>query len=123
MAKPFKLNGIDMSTYFTRYGYTVAYKSIKGDLAGYMLDGSYTDDVLARKAVVTLICMPQTDAQMSILLQAIMQDYVTLEYFDPKISGMRTATFMPSEPEQKYRGTGADGNDYWTGTKVVFTEK
>ena len=123
MAKPFKLNGVDMSTHFTRYGYTVSYKSIRGNLAGYMLDGSYTDDVRDRKAVVTLICMPQTDAQMKILLEAVLQDYVPLEYYDPRTATMRSAMFMPSDPEQKYRGKGADGNDYWTGTKVEFTEK
>lgn len=123
MAKPFKLNGVDMSAHFTRYGYTVAYKAIKGNLAGYMQDGTYRDDVRSRKAVVTLTCMPQTDAQMSILLQAVLQDYVSLEYYDPWRESMRSAMFMPSDPEQEYRGKGADGNEYWTGTKVVFTER
>ena len=54
MRKTIKINNVDFTAYFTPVGYKVAHKKIKGPNEGYMLDGSFTEDILAIKAVITL---------------------------------------------------------------------
>lgn len=125
MRKTIKINGKDFTDAFTPTGYTVSYIKRRGNRnnSGIMLDGSYVDDVLAIKAVVTYYCMPINETILQELLVEIAATYVQLEYYDPKEKTYRTITAMPSEPSQKYRGDGADALEYWTGTVIVFTEK
>lgn len=123
MSKTISVNGVDYTDVFTPEGYTVSYIKRRGSNAGVMLDGSYIDDVLAIKAVVTCYCMPTNETQLQNLLTAIANEYVTLTFYDPKAGTYRSMTCMPSEPSQKFRGTGADALEYWTGTVITFTEK
>lgn len=124
MKKTIKINGTDFSSMFTPYGYSVQYKKITGPNSGYMLSGDYTDDVLKWKAVITCICMPETEEQLSTLLSAVCEGaYCTVYFYDPKVKGYRTAEMMPSEPSQTHRGVGVNGFDYWTGTILTFTER
>lgn len=124
MSKIIKINGVDITEMFTKVGYVVGYKSIKGNNAGTMLDGSYQDDELAIKAVVKIPVMPLNSEQVSQLIALVHQDvYVTLYYYDPKFKGYKTITAMREVSEQKYRGFGSDGKEYWTGGSLTLTEK
>lgn len=123
MKKTIKINGIDYTDYFTPVGYSVSYKKIRGNNSGYMLDGSYTDDVYAIKAVITCICMPLDETKLSKLLTSIAETYVTVYFYDPRLRAYREAEMMPSEPNQKFKGSGANLIDYWTGTIIQLTER
>lgn len=123
MRKTILLNGTDYTDAFTPTGYSVSYKKIRGDNSGYMLDGSYTDDVIAVKAIITCICMPTDEETLAGLLALLAETYLDVRFFDPRLNEYRTATMMPSDPEQKFRGTGTNAIDYWTGTVVTLTEK
>lgn len=123
MKKTIKINEIDYTDFFTPEGYTVSYKKIRGKNSGYMMDGSYTDDVLATKAAITCICMPLNEERLSEFLTAVSDTYLNIYFYDPKVKKYRTAEMMPSEPAQKFRGTGADLMDYWTGTVMQFAER
>lgn len=123
MRKTIKLNGVDYTDIFTPTGYTVSYKKIRGNNSGYMLDGSYTDDVRAIKSVITCTCMPTNEDQLSQLLVSISNTYVSVYFYDPREKTYRTADMMPSDPSQKYRGRGTNSIDYWTGTIIQFTER
>lgn len=124
MKKSIKINATDFSDLFTPYGYTVQYKKVTGSNSGYMLNGDYTEDLRSMKAVITGICMPTTDEQLSNLLKQIYADtYCSVYFYDPKIQNYRTAIMIPSETTSTHRGNGSNGLDYWTGTKVTFTER
>lgn len=124
MSKIIKINGIDFTNMFTPYGYSVGYEPIQGNYGGLMLDGSYTEDEIARKAVITLPVMPLKESDVSALLQAIYSDkYVSLYYFDPLSGSYLDITARRNKSEQKYRGFGPDGNEYWTGPSLTLTEK
>lgn len=88
-----------------------------------MQDGSYTDDVLAIKAVITCTCMPLTELKIAQLLQVISETYADVYFFDVRLNEYRTAKMLTPETTQEFKGTGADSNDYWTGTILQFTEK
>ena len=114
---------VDFTDVFTPTGYTVSYIKRRGKNSGMMMDGSYTDDVLAVKAVVTCYCMPTNEVQLQALLEMISNTYVIVRFFDPRVNAYRKMTAMPSEPVQKYRGQGGNALEYWTGTVITFTEK
>lgn len=124
MSKTIKINGVDFTNMFTPVGYKVGYKSIQGNYGGLMLDGSYTEDELAQKAVIYLNCMPLNETDISTLLKSVYATlYPQLYYFDPKEKIYRDIQTRRSETEQKYRGFGSDGKEYWTGTVLTLTEK
>lgn len=123
MKKNIVINGINFTDLFTPTGYAVSYQKIKGKNARYMLDGSYMDDVLAVKAIVTCVCMPTSEEKLSQLLSVLSETYVYVYYFDLRQNAYRTAEMMPSDPSQQYRGTGTNALDYWTGTVVKLTER
>lgn len=124
MKKSIKINAIDFTELFTPYGYTVQYKKVTGPNSGYMMNGDYTDDLRAMKAVITCICLPTTEVQLSSLLAQIYADkYCSVYFFDPKINNYRSAIMIPSEITSMHRGRGSNELDYWTGTKLTFTER
>ena len=71
MSKTIKINDVDFTSMFTPVGYAVGYKSIQGNNGGLMLDGSYTEDEIAQKAVISLPCMPLNSSNLSNLLSNI----------------------------------------------------
>lgn len=124
MSKTIKINGKDFTRMFTPRGYVVRYESVQGNNGGLMLDGSTTEDELAIKAVVSLPVMPLNEVDVATLLQAIYSEpYVTLYFYDPLVGGYRETLFRRSQAEQKYRGFGSDGKEYWTGPALTLTEK
>lgn len=124
MSKTIKINGTDYTSMFTPYGYKVSYQPVYGNNGGQMLDGTYTEDEIKLNAVITLDCMPLTESQLSTILSEIYgSSYSQVYYFDPKEKAYRQIEARRSVSEQKNRGIGADGNEYWTGTIVTFTER
>ena len=124
MSKTIKINDVDFTSMFTPVGYAVGYKSIQGNNGGLMLDGSYTDDEIAQKAVISLPCMPLNSSDLSTILSNIYgAEYPKIYYWDPKTEDYRAIYTRRSDTEQKFRGTGTDGKEYWTGVVITLTEK
>lgn len=122
--KTIKINGTDYTSYFTRIGYSVAYESVQGNNAGLMLDGSYTEDELKIRTVVTLPCMPLDQEKLSDILQEVYaSSYPVVEYFDPMTRSYKTAEMRREVSEQTYKGQGTNGLEYWTGTVIIFTTR
>ena len=89
-----------------------------------MLDGSYEEDILAIKAVVSSPLMPLTEEQQSSILSDILSDdYATVYYFDPRKNAYRSAVMRYEIGTTRHRGSGANGTEYWTGLTVKFTDR
>ena len=84
MRKTIKINGVDFTDFFTPVGYKVKHKKITGPNSGYMLDGSYVEDVLAVKAIITCTCMPLSETQLSTLLTQLYGDALSVYFYDPQ---------------------------------------
>ena len=123
MRKTIKINNVDFTAYFTPVGYKVTHKKIKGPNEGYMLDGSFTEDILAIKAVITCTCMPLTETQLNALLTQLYSGTLNVYFFDPKTGDYRTAAMTCEPPESVDRGQGTNAAEYWTGVVLVLTEK
>lgn len=121
--KTVKINGVDLTSKFTRYGYSVSYEKVTGSNSGFMLDGSYVEDVLRWRAVVSLTVMPLNETELSYLLNYILPNtYIRLYYFDPQNNGYRENYFVFDGQPMTFRGQGADGNSYWTGYALTLKE-
>ena len=121
MNKEIKVNNIDCSSIFTRYGYSVTYKKIMGDASGDMLDGSTTEDVIAVRPVVTLGFMPVDEDRLSAFIASLYKnDYAQLYYFDLRERAYKTIETIYSDVRAGHRLTGVDGKDYWFASTMTF---
>ena len=66
-----KIDGKDYSHLVPRRGYQVAYKKVLGGNSCYTLDGTYHEDVLAYKAIVTIELMPMSPEELSELVTSV----------------------------------------------------
>ena len=122
--KMIQINGTNYTHLFPLTGYEVSYNKVKGNNEGTMLNGAYTEDTIAIKAVVSSPLIPLTEEQQSKFVQdLISNDYATVYYFDPRKNAYRTAVMQYEITQTKYRGAGADNNEYWTGIAVTFTDR
>ena len=123
IAKDFRINDVVVSSLFTRYGYSVSYEKVTGPNSGFMQDGSYVEDVLRWRAVVSLKVIPLNETQLSFLLNTILPStYIRLYYFDPMNNDYREEYFTIEGQPMTFRGQGADGNNYWTGYALTLKE-
>lgn len=122
--KTFQINGVDYTSCCPPAGYTVQYKKVDGGNSGTMLNGAFTEDTIALKAVVHLQFMPLTETQQSNILKNLLSDdYATIYYFDPHKNAYRSAVMTYEIEEAKHRGTSVDTNEYWTGLALTLTDR
>ena len=121
MNKDIKVNNIDCSSIFTRYGYSVTYKKIMGDAGGDMLDGSTTVDVIAVRPIVTFGFMPVDEDKLSVFIANLYKkDYAQVYYFDLCEREYKTIEAIYSDIQAGHRLTGTDGKDYWFASTITF---
>ena len=121
MNKDIKVNNIDCSSIFTRYGYSVTYKKIMGDAGGDMLDGSTTVDVIAVRPIVTFGFMPVAEDKLSAFIADLYKkDYAQVYYFDLCEREYKTIEAIYSDIQAGHRLTGTDGKDYWFASTITF---
>lgn len=124
MQKEIRINDIDCTSLFTRYGYSVGYTKIRGNNGGTMLDGSTTEDVIAIKAVVTLPLMPLTEEQLTgVISNVYSADYVALYFFDPRAGEYRQAEFMYDEITCRHAMENIYNNEMWLAGSLALTER
>lgn len=122
MPKIIKFNGLDVTSRFAT-PYTVTYRKIRGPNAGYMMDGSYVDDVRAIKAELALQGQPISQYQMSDIVRALNKDTVEVYYFDERTVFYKTSIFRGQDLIVQYCGTKPDGlTDVWTCGNLTLTE-
>lgn len=124
MAKTLKVNGYNFTNTITPWGYSISYNKIQGGNQGTMKDGSFVDDVLAYKAVISANCMPLTQTELEHVYEVLyLYEYPTVEFYDPKAKGYRRAECLFTLTPSVERGRGADGQIRWIGTELSFTER
>lgn len=124
MAKNLIVNGYNFTNYITPWGYTISYNKIQGGNQGTMKDGSFIDDVLAYKAVITVQCMPLTQSEIEWIYSAVYKyTYPTVEFYDLRTKSYRRKECIFSMSPSVERGRGADGQIRWIGTQLTFTER
>lgn len=118
-----KINGVDVTSYFTADGAEIKYKKIQGGRGGVMLSGRTEEDILALKLVLTETALPLTTTQLSTVLSLLTAGNNNITYYEISTDSDETIDVIWEETGSRSRGKGADGYERWTGLKLTFTEK
>ena len=107
-----KIDGIDILPY-------VAYQGIKwqrGDLdspeAGRTLDGIMHRGRVATKIRLDVTCRPLKSEEASVVLKAILPEYINVEYTDP-MDGLVTRTMYSNNNPASHMLLQPDGVEWW----------
>lgn len=122
--KTIRINGVDYSSYFTRYTYAVSYKKVKGNAGGTMLDGTTTDDTIAVKATITLPVAAFKEEELAMLISSLYSsDYPIVEYFDTRAKAYRTIETRMDDAKMSYLLENVYGDTWWKFDVLKLTER
>ena len=124
MIKDIWINGIKSTEIFGPSGYEVTYEKVTGPNSGTMQGGLEVEDVIAKRAVVTLPMMPITEEQASAFIGNVYgHQYATVKFFDLKTRDYITKSCIYEEIKSKHLLTSVDGHDYWYCGTFVFRDR
>jgi len=89
------LDSTDIGSYLKHGGYSVFYKKILGPNSFHTLDGTYHEDIIVRKAVVTANLLPLTSEQLASIM-VLCDNISQITYFDTKINAEKTVNATAS---------------------------
>lgn len=112
------LDSVDFSSYVKNRGYTVSYRKITGPNSYTTLDGTYYEDLIAKKAVVKIPLNPMTSAQLSTLTTAC-YNATKAKYYDTESGQDVTKDVIATLSEVAVLMT-KNGTRYW-GTEIMLT--
>ena len=123
MQRTVLINGLDFTDCFDPR-YSVTYPKVQGQNAGLMLNGTYTDDIIAQRGRFSMPTGPVPEARLQQLLQVLTSDdYVTVYIYDPRDGTFRTGVMRVEIDEMEHLGTGSAGREYWNGPTVTFEDR
>lgn len=123
MKKDIIINGIDRTGITAGHGYSVKYVKVHGNNGGTMLAGNTVEDVLTKKARITMPLYPTTLEEAEDMIADIYgNDYATVQFYDLKSKAYKTSECIYEEIEAKPLLLSVDGNDYWYCGELIFTE-
>ena len=88
----FTVNGVDLTPYVAYQGMKWQISDIDAPNSGRTLDGIMHRDRVASKVRLDITCRPLTMSEASIVLNAIMPEWVTVVYTDPYLGADNTLT-------------------------------
>lgn len=122
MAKIFKINGKDYTSFFAHRNWKLEYQPVTGNNSGVMLDGSRTEDEIKVNAVLSISLMPLSEAQVSeILTEVFSTPHPMLYYYDLMQGRYREIKTTRRVSALSYYGE-CVGGDYYGGATITFTE-
>lgn len=121
--KTWKINGNDYTSFFAHRNWKLEYQPVIGNNAGRMLDGSYTEDEITTKAVISISCMPLDENQAAALLQELFSTvYPVIEYYDLRTGEYREIKTLRKVSSATDWGECVGGN-YWGNITITLTER
>ena len=112
------LDNTNFSTYVKNRGYTVAYRKVVGPNSFTTLDGKYHEDVIAKKAVVSVPLNPVNSSQLAALTAAC-YDAKKATFYDTEQGADVTRDVTATLSEVSVLMT-KNGTQYW-GTEILLT--
>ena len=118
----FKINNVDFSKYVASGGLKWSRNDIDSPNTGRTLDGLMHRGRVATKIRLDITCRPLTASELSTLLNAILPEYVTVQYTDP-MSGTVTKTMYSNNNPASYLFQRPDGTEWWEGISFPLVER
>lgn len=119
----FEINGLDMKPYIANQGLQWTREDLEGANAGRgSIDGTMYRDRRAIKYRFDITCRPLLDTELSLVLQAINPEYITVRFTDPLDLTVKTKTFYSNNvPASFLMRIGS--KEYWSGLNFPVIER
>lgn len=117
------IDGVDITGYIKYQGLKWKRSDIDSTKAGRTLDGKMHRGRIATKIRLDVECRPLTTAEASVVLQAILPQWVTVVYTDPMAGTTATKTMYSNNNPAAYCQRYADGTELWDGITFPLIEQ
>lgn len=117
------INGVDMTPYIANRGIKWQRSDLDAPNSGRGLDGRMMRSRVASKIRLDVTCTPLTSDKASIVLTAIMPEWVTVTYTDPQLGMDVTKTMYSNNNPASYLMRKRDGTEYWDGITFPLIER
>lgn len=117
------VNGVNMVPYVAHGGFKWQRADVDGPNAGRGLDATVIRDRVATKIRLDITCRPLLLAEASIVLTAILPEFVTVTYTDPQVGGPLTKTMYSNNIPAQFLMKDRYGREYWTGITFPLVEQ
>lgn len=118
------VNGwVDFIPFIAYGGFKWQREDIDGPGAGRDLTGDLRRNRVATKRRLDVTCRLLTSQEVSIVLSAIMPEWVNVRYYDPQQGAVVTRTMYSNNHPASYQILKPDGTEYWSGITFPLIEK
>lgn len=116
------INGVDFMPFIAKQGVKWQRSDIDAANSGRTMDGVMHRGRVTTKIRLDITCRPLTDTETMIVLNTILPEYVSVDYYDPMYgvrygvsmySNNTPASFLIENPE----------NDWWSGITFPLIER
>ena len=118
-----EIDGVDVVDYIANRGLKWQRSDVDGPDAGRDLTGYLERDRVATKIRLDITCKPLKASDASIVLSAIMPEWVTVRYLDPQAGTVLTKKMYSNNNPASYLIQGRDGVEMWDGITFPLIEK
>ena len=118
-----KIDGTNIVPYIAYQGFKWQRSDVDGEGAGRMLDGTLERNRMATKIRLDITCRPLKASEASVVLTAIMPEWVSVEYYDPQIGNTITKTMYSNNNPASFCIRHPDGTEWWNGITFPLIEK
>ena len=118
-----KIDGVDITPYIASGGVKWQRSDVDGPGAGRTLDAKLRRNRVASKRRLDVTCRPLTTAEASIVLTAIMPEWVSVEYTDPQEGRVVTRKMYANNNPASFLLPTKDGKDWWNGITFPLIEE
>ena len=119
----FRIDGIDIAPYIAFGGVKWQRNDVDAPNSGRTLDGLMHRGRVASKIRLDVTCRPLKTAEISIVLNAIYPEYVTVEYDDPQAGGIVTRTMYSNNNPATFLMRKKNGDEYWSEISFPLIEQ
>lgn len=116
------INGVDMVPYIAKAGLKWQRSDIDSPNTGRTIDGLMQRGRVATKIRLDVTCRLLESQEVSIVLNAIIPEYVTVTYDDP-MYGRVTKTMYSNNNPATYQLKKNSGKEYWGGVTFPLIER
>lgn len=106
------IDGVNITNYIQHQGIKWSRNDVDGPNAGRNLKGRMIRDRVATKIRLDITCRPLTAAEHTRLLNAILPEYVTVNYTDPMYGNVSKVMYSNNNSSE-HCVIAPDGVEYW----------
>lgn len=118
-----EIDGIDIVPYIAYQGVKWSREDVDASDAGRDLAGGLHRSRVATKRRLDVTCRPLTAKETSIVLTAIMPEFVNVRYYDPQQGQVVTKTMYSNNNPAQYCIRRENGMELWMGITFPLIEK